>query len=151
MVVASRYYLYEPRKLRGSIHVEMSSGWWVSTRLLRALQRALPEIYVKQFGNRLRIGDVLPADIQTTAGIVVSVLNDHPPNSGPPFDLPPPLARGLATCHYVDGFEKHLTLDEIYLIREIPNVPGHIVVFRPGRTPLVGIHLDRFELLQPKI
>ena len=58
------------------------------------------------------------------------------------------LVEGLAKCTYNDGMEDDLSVGEIAYVREIPNMPGHCIILRTGKLPLVGYHLDRFELVQ---
>ena len=43
--------------------------------------------------------------------------------------------------------EQDLEIGQVVYLREIPNMQGHCVVLRNGKPPLVGYHLDRFELL----
>jgi hypothetical protein len=58
------------------------------------------------------------------------------------------LLEGMAKCICNDKMERDLKLGEVYYIKEIPNMRGHCVVLRNKKTPLIGYHLDRFELLQ---
>ena len=59
----------------------------------------------------------------------------------------PELVEGRARVLYNDGVKRDLKVGEIVYIREIPNMRGHCVVLRNRKAPLVGYHLDRFELL----
>jgi hypothetical protein len=60
---------------------------------------------------------------------------------------PPFPAEGLARCMYNDGMEDDLQIGEVVYLREIPNMGGHCIVLRNKKVPLVGYHLDRFQLL----
>lgn len=151
VVVASRSSRDEPRGLMGSLDVELTSGWWVSLRLLRALHLAFPGVYIRHRGNQLLLSDIPASDLKATATAMIAMLEEYRPTEQGTFDLPPPLVRGLATCVYVDGFEEHLTLGETYSIRQVPNLPDRVVVMRSGQVPLVGIHMFRFEVLEPKV
>ena len=53
----------------------------------------------------------------------------------------------MARCMCNDGMEGDLQIGEVVYLREIPNMPGHCVLLRNKRAPLVGYHLDRFQLL----
>jgi hypothetical protein len=57
------------------------------------------------------------------------------------------LIEGMAKCLCNMQMEKDLKIDEVCYIREIPNMEGHCVVLRNKKPPLIGYHLDRFELL----
>lgn len=57
-------------------------------------------------------------------------------------------AEGMARCISNEGMENDLNVGEVVYIREIPNMGGHCVVLRNMKVPLVGYHLDRFELLK---
>jgi hypothetical protein len=57
------------------------------------------------------------------------------------------LHEGMAKCICNDKMGKDLKVGEVYYIKEIPNMRGHCVVLRNKKTPLIGYHLDRFELL----
>ena len=58
-----------------------------------------------------------------------------------------PLVRGIARCVDSDGMEYCLVKEALYYIREIPNMRGHVVALTSGSNPVVGAHLERFELL----
>jgi hypothetical protein len=60
---------------------------------------------------------------------------------------PPFPAEGMARCISDEGMRGDLKIGEVVYIREIPNMRGHCVILRNERMPLVGYHLDRFELL----
>ena len=62
-------------------------------------------------------------------------------------DRPPFPAEGMARCISNEGMADDLEVGETVYLREIPNMGGHCVVLRNGKMPLVGYHLDRFELL----
>ena len=62
-------------------------------------------------------------------------------------ERPPFPAEGMARCTCNDGMEHDLQIGEVVYLREIPNMGGHCVILRNKKTPLVGYHLDRFELL----
>jgi hypothetical protein len=60
---------------------------------------------------------------------------------------PPFPTEGMARCTCNDGIEDDLQIGEVVYLREIPNMAGHCVILRDKKAPLVGYHLDRFELL----
>jgi hypothetical protein len=60
---------------------------------------------------------------------------------------PPFPAEGMARCICNDGMEGDLKVGEVVYLREIPNMGGHCVILRNRKMPLVGYHLDRFQLL----
>ena len=62
-------------------------------------------------------------------------------------NLPPFPAEGMARCICNAGMEKELRIGEVVYLREIPNMGGHCVILRNMKLPLVGYHLDRFEIL----
>ena len=62
-------------------------------------------------------------------------------------DRPPFPAEGMARCVSNEGMAGDLKVGEIVYLREIPNMGGHCVILRNEKMPLVGHHLDRFELL----
>ena len=57
------------------------------------------------------------------------------------------LVEGLAKCLDSAGIEKKIKKGEVVYIKEISNMPGHCVVIKTGKLPIVGYHLDRFRLL----
>jgi len=58
------------------------------------------------------------------------------------------LIEGMAKCICNEGMERVLARGEVVYIKEIPNMRGHCFVIRDKRLPLVGYHLERFELLK---
>ena len=58
------------------------------------------------------------------------------------------IVEGLAKCVSNQGMEKDLSIGDIVYVREISNMRGHCVVLRNKKSPLVGYHLDRFEVLK---
>jgi hypothetical protein len=56
--------------------------------------------------------------------------------------------EGMARCTYNDSMAEELEVGGVYYVREIPNMRGHCIVLRNGEAPLVGYHLDRFELMK---
>jgi hypothetical protein len=103
--------------------------------------------YIDRFGNSIRIDAIPHREAEQVAATFMKVLARHRPSQDEAFDIPVALVRGPARCVCAEGMEELLTESEIYVIREIPNVLGHVVVFRPAKSPLVGIHLERFELV----
>ena len=57
--------------------------------------------------------------------------------------------EGMARCLCADGLGKDIAVGDVVYVREIPNMLGHCIVLKNGAQPLVGFHLDRFELLYP--
>lgn len=61
----------------------------------------------------------------------------------------PTPAEGMARCLCADGLDADIAEGDVVYVREIPNMLGHCIVLKNGAPPLVGYHLDRFELLYP--
>lgn len=57
--------------------------------------------------------------------------------------------EGMARCLNAEGLDAALQEGDLVYVREIPNMPDHCIVLKNGCNPLVGYHLDRFELLYP--
>lgn len=83
--------------------------------------------------------------LQTRSREIVRLLMANRPTQEERHDVPPRLVEGVFNCLNALGFEQDLTEGEAYFLREIPGMEGHVIVFPPGRPPLVGIHLDRFD------
>lgn len=58
------------------------------------------------------------------------------------------LVEGMARCVSNAGIEADLQIDEVVYLREIPNMRGHCIILRNNKPPLVGYHLDRFQMLR---
>jgi hypothetical protein len=58
------------------------------------------------------------------------------------------LVEGMARCVFNAGMEKEIQLNDVVYVREISNMRGHCVILRNKKLPLIGYHLDRFELLK---
>lgn len=56
------------------------------------------------------------------------------------------LVEGLARCVNNEALPM-LEIGEIVYVRELSNLRGHCIVLANNRLPIVGYHLDRFELL----
>lgn len=54
--------------------------------------------------------------------------------------------EGMATCVDNRGLEEVMQVGDTCYVREIPNLRGHCVILRSGQPPVVGWHLERFEL-----
>lgn len=57
------------------------------------------------------------------------------------------LVEGMARCQSNEGMVRDLKVGDIVYVKEIPNMRGHCVVLRNKRVPLIGYHLDRFQVL----
>jgi hypothetical protein len=57
------------------------------------------------------------------------------------------LVEGMAKCINNQGMETLLQNGQVVFVREIKNMRGHCIVLRNQEHPLVGYHLERFELL----
>lgn len=57
--------------------------------------------------------------------------------------------EGMARCLSADGLGDDIAEGDIVYVKEIPNMLGHCIVLKNGVQPLIGLHLDRFELLYP--
>ena len=58
------------------------------------------------------------------------------------------LKEGMAKVVFNGMLEDDLTMGEVVWLREIKKMRGHCVVLRNNKTPIVGIHLDRFKMLK---
>lgn len=137
----------ERERRQGRILVELSGGWWLSRRLWSNVERHFAHCLPQRTGNSFHLVDLPAHEVERSADELVALLRLYRPTAEEAFDLPPALVRGYARCVYNDAMEDYLTEGEHYLIREIPNMMGHVLVLRNGELPLVGIHLDRFELV----
>lgn len=145
IVIVTKQYLYRPRQLRAMIWADLLGEWWLSRRLWASLLAEMKFGCIERFGNSIRVSDIPHRVTAQAAAAFVALLSIHRPTPEEAFDTPPALARGPARCLWTDGLEDQLCQSETYVLREIPNMLGHVVVFRPGKTPLVGVHLERFE------
>lgn len=57
------------------------------------------------------------------------------------------MGLGMAKCIDAEGIPE-LEVGQFYFVQEIPNMLGHVVALRTGRPPVVGIDVERFELLK---
>ena len=146
VVLVTKHYLCKPRRLLAMIQADLYGKWWLSRELWAAIQAEMKVGTLKRFGNSVRIDEIPPRETTQVADKFMDVLVRHRPSPAEAFEIPAALVRGRARCVYADGLESLLTESESYIIREIPNMLGHVVVFRPSTSPLVGIHLERFEL-----
>ena len=131
----------------GWLWAEFIGDWWLSRKLWLGLKNHFSELTLEQFGNSLRIYDIPSQALESTTERFLTFLYLHRPTIEEAFDLPPVLVRGYARCISAYAMEHCMTEGELYYIREIPNRMGHVLVLRPGDMPLVGVHLDRFELV----
>jgi len=129
-------------KLRGDLELELRGRWWLSEMLWNELKRCYENASCR--GNCVSLS-VPPRVLKFTADQLLALVRQYRPPPQERFSRPAALARGLARCLWAKGFEDILQEGAEYFIREIPNMPGHVVVLGAG-VPLVGIHLERFEL-----
>lgn len=147
IVVVTKHYAYRPRVLQAMIWADLCGEWWLSRRLWKALLGGMKVGYTTRHGNTILIRDIPNRETTRTVDSFLALLASARPSPEEAFDTPAALARGAARCLMVDGLEELLNESETYVIREIPNMLGHGVVFRASGPPLVGIHLERFELI----
>ena len=131
----------------GYLSAELIGDWWLSRKLWLELKNHFPNLYLGHFGNSVRIGGIPSRELESTTESFLTFLHLHRPALEEAFDLPPVLVRGYARCVSACALEHCMTEGALYYIREIPNMMGHVLALRPGDMPLVGIHLDRFELV----
>lgn len=148
IVIASKCYLFKPKELMGQLSVELSGDWWLSRKTWSRLSQELSEIDLYRMGNRFLVRYFPHRDLQSMAELVLDILNRKRPSSEEMFDFPPNLSRGYARCVCAYSMESMLTEGELYYVREIPNMMGHVLALRTGFPPLVGVHLERFEFLK---
>lgn len=139
-LVASRCYRGLPRRLVGELSLELRGRWWVSDQLWTQIQACFESAW--RGGNTVTIS-VPPRELASRAEQLLALLQHYRPGRDQRFSQPPPLQRGLLNCHFAEGLENSLVEGCKYYVREIPNMPGHVVVLG-AELPLVGIHLDRF-------
>ena len=53
----------------------------------------------------------------------------------------------MSSFNPATGIEASLIEGDHVYIKEIPNMPGHCIVFQHGQNPLIGIHIERFRIL----
>ena len=131
----------------GYLSAELIGDWWLSRKLWLGLKNHFPELTLELFGNSLRIYDIPAQELESTAERFLTFLHLHRPAIDKAFELPSVLVRGYARCISSYAMEHCMIEGALYYIREIPNRMGHVLALRPGDMPLVGVHLDRFELV----
>ena len=147
-LVGWKTYSYRPKKLMGCLHAELTSAWWFSRGISEALRSEFePDCEVFMSGNSATLRDFPHGSLDILARRLLDCLDRHRPNKKEAFSLAAPLSRGLARCCSAEGMEHCLELGTLYYIREIPNMRGHVVALTSGSDPVVGVHLERFEML----
>ena len=148
-IVGYKGYISPPKELVGWLEADLQAGWWLSPKMREAVETEFStelEVYVA--GNRLILRYFPHGQMDSVAQRLLGLLHQHRPGPEEAFSLPAPLKRGLAHCTFVEGMEQCLTLGELYYIREIPNMKGHVLALCRGGIPVVGAHLERFEFLR---
>lgn len=118
----------------------------MTQRLKRALEGQVREdesMVIEGDGFRLTGGrhrDLVPRSVE-----LLELLHACRPVESERYDHPPRLVEGCFVCVNSYGFEEELIEGQSYFLREIAGQEGHVVVYIPGCSPLVGIHLDRFD------
>lgn len=125
----------------GYLELELGGHWWLSAELAADIHATLGHAYRR--GSCLRFDSIPPRKLIAQARLLLEVLRSNRPNRS--HHWASELQQGMAVCTFNKAFEEYLEEGASYYVREIPNMTGHVVVFLPGREPLVGIHLDRFE------
>ena len=149
-LVALRGYRYYPRKLYGSLELELRGDWWLSRRIWTEATKAFEGVTIPvRWGNRLRIDELPHRDLDIHAHQLLSIVTSHRPGPDEAFDLPVEIVRGAAHCTYLEALEDRLNDRDTYHITEIPNMMGHVVIMTNNQPPMVGYHLERFDLLDP--
>lgn len=134
----------------GELYVELRYPWSLTRRLWWRLEHSLVgDEYLSRSGDSFWLMKISKGQTERRANQILDCIRECKPNPEEGFDIPPEFGSGLATCVWNEAFETELTDGELYEVKEIPNMAGHVVVWRPGRTPLVGIHMDRFRFLHP--
>ena len=146
-VVGWKRFSSHPKKLMGSLYVELTGAWGLSQGVAEALRREFePDFEIFFRGNTATLPD-FPHGLQDIlARRLLDCLDKHR-NPEEVFGRTARLVRGLARCVYVEGLEHCLVSGALYYVREIPNMRGHVVALTSGANPVVGVHLERFELL----
>jgi hypothetical protein len=140
-LLASRCYQGRPRRLVGELSLELRGQWWLSSQLWEQIRSGFENAWHQ--GNTVTI-QVPPRELASRSEELLAVLYRHRPGPDQRFSQPLPLQRGLHRCLWAEGFESHLVEGREYYLREIPDMPAHVVVLG-AELPLVGIHLDRFS------
>ena len=126
--------------------VRMIGDWFVTPKLLEKVQyevRGDEEVW--RDGDSLRWSGLSVKEMHSRAKEIVALVLSCQPDKKDGFTQLPRLIEGSCKCLDAFGFEDDLVEGEIYFIREIATMRGHVVVFIPGRSPVVGIHAERFE------
>ncbi len=135
----------------GQLYVELRSPWALTRKLWWRLHHALEgSESLFRAGDAFWLDYVASGQTERRAGEILECIRSCKPGTEEDFDLPPEFASGIAECVWNEALESELTEGRSYEVREICNMPGHVLVIRPGDTPLVGIHLERFRFDYPK-
>ena len=134
----------------GHLQVELRSPWAVTCRLWWRLQHALEgNEYVSRTGDSFWLGGIARGQTERRARQILDCIQECKPKPDESFDIPPEFDSGQAECIWAEGLEQELVEGQFYEILEIPNMVGHVVVWRGERPPIVGIHLERFRFPYP--
>ncbi len=146
IVEATYCFSYSPRQAYILIEAELTGSWWLTNRLLGKLKAHLkPSESLHCDGDSFCISGTPPRLLVARSREVLDLILATRPTEDERYDGPPRLVEGYFRCLNALGFEEDLIEGHSYFLREIPEQPGHALVFRPGRPLLVGVHLDRFE------
>ena len=130
----------------GQLYVELRSPWALTRKLWWSLHNVLEgQETLYRAGDAFWLDGIASAQTERRAKEILDCIRSCKPGAEDGFDIPPEFASGTAECVWNEGLETELIEGRSYEIREICNMPGHVVVLRPGETPLVGIHLERFR------
>lgn len=147
-IVGWKNYSYRPKKLMGCLCAELTGAWWLSRKISEAVRREFePDCEVFLSGNTAMLRYFPHGLLDALAGRLLDCLERHRPSENEAFSRAAPLSRGLARCVDAEGMEHCLQPGTLYYIRECPNMPGHVVALASGTNPVVGVHLERFDLL----
>jgi hypothetical protein len=134
----------------GQLYIELRSPWALTNKLWGRLNHALEDqetLY--RSGDAFWIYGIAARQTERRAVEILFCIKSCRPDVEEAFDIPPQFLSGWAECVWNQGFENELVEGQNYEVREICNMPGHVMVLRPGDTPLVGIHLERFRFHYP--
>lgn len=132
------------------LYVELRSPWALTRRLWWRLQHALQgKECLHRAGDAFWLDGIAGGQTERRAQEILNCIKSCKPDIEEGLDIPPKFESGSAECVWNQGLENELVEGESYEVREICNMPGHVVVLRSEETPLVGIHLERFRFHYP--
>lgn len=132
------------------LEIELRHPWALTQRLWWRLHHALEgDECLGRTGDSIWLARIAPEQTERRALQVLECIQQCKPEPDEAFDIPPEFASGQAECVWAEGFKGELRDGQFYAIQEIPNMAGHVVVWRKDQPPMVGIHLERFRFAYP--